>query len=77
MHFILFVSLAFGFFSDHEGCSIDAISFIDKACSGKTSCEYYVVGPDLAASQPCPRGVASYLEVRYECIKGRNVEAYE
>ena len=55
------------------GRSTDAISFLDKACSGKSSCEYYVVGPDLAATQPCPPGAAAYLDIRYKCIKGNAV----
>ena len=52
------------------GCFTDAISFLDTTCSGKSSCEYFVAGPDLLATQPCPRGTASYLDVRYKCIKG-------
>ena len=51
------------------GCSMDAMSYLDNACSGKSSCEYYV-GPDFAASQPCPKGTASYLAVQYECVPG-------
>ena len=53
------------------GCSTDAIPFLDKACSGKSSCEYYVVGPDLAATQPCPPGATTYLDVQYKCIKSK------
>ena len=52
------------------GCSTDATPFLDKACSGKHSCEYFVVGPDLAATQPCPPGAAAYLDVQYKCVKG-------
>ena len=52
------------------GCMTDAVPFLDKACSGKSSCEYVVPGPDLVATQPCPRGFTSYLDVKYECIKG-------
>ena len=52
------------------GCVVNAISYLDTACSGKTSCEYLVAGPDLAATHPCPKGQAPYLAVQYECIKG-------
>ena len=52
------------------GCSLDATSILDNACSGKSACEYYVPGPDLVALQPCPRGAASYLDIQYRCIKG-------
>ena len=53
------------------GCSTDAISFLDEACSGKAACEYKVPGDDLYATQPCSKDYASYLEVHYQCIKGR------
>ena len=58
------------FLTDAMGCSTDATPFFDKICSGKSACEYYVGGPELAAIDPCPRGAPSYLEVQYECIKG-------
>ena len=55
----------------YMGCSVDATSFLDKECSGKCTCEYYVAGPDLAATQPCPPGVTAYLDIQYKCIKGK------
>ena len=54
----------------HMGCSIDATSFLDSVCTLKQSCEYFVVGPDLLATQPCPPGLAAYLDVQYKCVKG-------
>ena len=57
------------------GCQIDAISYLDTACSGKSSCEYYVVEKDLALTHPCPTETASYLEVQYECVKGNTVNS--
>ena len=58
------------------GCSIDATSLFDKLCSGRSACEYYVVGPDLAALDRCPRGATSYLEIQYECLKGNAVHTF-
>ena len=55
------------------GCSIDATSLFDEVCSGRSTCEYYVVGPDLTALDPCPRGATSYLEIQYECLRGNVV----
>ena len=52
------------------GCSTNVIRLLDEACSGKVSCEYTLPNKDLFATQPCPRGVYSYLEVSYDCIKG-------
>ena len=48
---------------------VDATSFIDKACSGRTECDYYAVGRDLAATTPCAL-LQTYLEVDYTCISG-------
>ena len=61
-------------FADELGCSADVIKFLDNACSGKTQCDYYIPNEDVVATKPCPRWIASYLEVNYECIKCRSVK---
>ena len=58
------------FVPDTLGCFVNAIPFLDKACSGKKTCDYSLPSRELIATKPCPRGVASYLEVDYECVKG-------
>ena len=66
--FILYVRL------DELGCSADVINLLDHACSGMLSCEYPIHSKDLYATKPCSSTVASYssyLEVSYECVKGR------
>ena len=55
---------------DGIGCFVDATTFLDKACSGKMSCEYRVPGDDLYATKPCPKGLQPYLELEFECIQG-------
>ena len=57
--------------SDDLGCSVNALTFLDKVCSGKVSCEYLVAGEDLYATQPCPGHVATFLEIGYDCVKGQ------
>ena len=52
------------------GCSIDAVTFLDKACSGKESCEFFVANPELAATKPCVSDRYPYLEVEFQCIEG-------
>ena len=52
---------------------MDAISYLDEACSGRKNCEYLVVGQDLLLTKPCPAGASSYLYVKYECVKGKIV----
>ena len=58
--------------ADHLGCSVDVVTYMDKACSGQNHCEY-LVDQERYQIKPCPSGMASrlsYLEVSYECIKG-------
>ena len=58
------------FFSITElGCAVNAISFMDTACSGRQTCEYVVVGTDLGKTNPCPQELP-YLEVEYLCVEG-------
>ena len=60
--------------SDDMGCSVDALSYLDKECSGKTSCEYVSPGLDLYEIR-CTKDFASrsflYLETDYDCIEGK------
>ena len=53
---------------------MNAIALLDNAYSGQNSCKYKV-GEELYDTKPCPSEMASllsYLEVSYECIKGRS-----
>ena len=64
--------------TDHLGCSVDVITLLDKACSGKRLCEY-MVDKDLHATKPCPHGIATfvaYLEVSYQCIQGKMINSF-
>ena len=58
------------YISGHMGCSTNVVRLLDEACSGKIACEYTLPNKDLFATQPCQKGVTSYLEVSYDCIKG-------
>ena len=58
-------------FAGDLGCSVDALSFLDKSCSGKQNCRYFVGGDeDLVTTRPCSSEGSPYLEVDYSCIKG-------
>ena len=59
------------------GSSANVIRLLDEVCSGKSTCEYRHPNEDLYATQPCPKGVSSYLEVGYDCIKGKPYTLYE
>ena len=61
------------------GCSVDVITFLDKVCSGRTTCEYPVLSEELYATKPCSSSIlssASYLEVSFQCIQGERVYLY-
>ena len=45
---------------------------MDKACSGKSSCEYYVPQPDLYNIRCSDEGTSLYLSAIYGCIEGKN-----
>ena len=49
---------------------MDAVSYLDKVCSGRELCKYVAVDTDLGATDPCP-GLANYLEIDYTCITGK------
>ena len=62
----------FYYFPGQLGCSVSVLSFMDKICSGKSSCEYVVGSKGLDTMQPCSsQDVKAYLETDYECIKGK------
>ena len=52
----------------HLRCSVDALTELDKLCSGQPSCTFPVV--NLTHLNPCPADVTSYLEISYSCVTG-------
>ena len=59
--------------TDHGaiGCQHDVINILDVECSGKQNCSFEVPSVSLRKSQPCDRGLSSYLEADYRCVKGK------
>ena len=55
------------------GCAVDAITYLDTACSGKQMCRYVAVGTDLGQTKPCRAQLIPYLEIEYVCIEGKRV----
>ena len=64
------MTLRFYLSDDDLGCSVNALTYLDKACSGKPTCEYFAVDKELALTKPCPVGRQSFLEIQYDCITG-------
>jgi len=53
------------------GCGVSVLRQTDRMCSGRHSCEILVTHQTFDNPlTTCPRKLASYFEVTYECIKG-------
>ena len=60
--------------ADDLGCSTDALSVLDKACTNKHSCEYLI--PSELVLISCSKEIASmYLTASYECYEGKQYKA--
>ena len=53
------------------GCQSNVLPHFDQECSGKEACEALVFASFINAQSGCMKGLESYLEVKYECVKGR------
>ena len=53
-------------------CHTDVRHYLDEKCSGRQRCHVFVGTLDTIA-QPCLKDFKSYLEVKYECVKGESV----
>ena len=71
--FWLHTIFAFLYVSGDLGCSINALPFLDIACSGKNECQYISPQPDLYDAR-CTQDAAAdsslYLQTDYTCIEG-------
>lgn len=55
------------------GCSVDALPFLDRRCSGRDKCSIKLPDDALYNLQPCPRDVTSYLAASFTCLRGMYV----
>jgi len=56
-------------YGESMGCRADVRAQLDDRCSGRHNCTMLVAVFD-SMIQPCPRDFKSYLEIRYECVRG-------
>ena len=59
-----------GVYAESLGCQADVTAFMHSACSGRANCTLLVATMD-SVIQPCPKDFKSYLEITYECIRGK------
>ena len=58
------------------GCQSNVLAHFDMECSGKETCTIIVHDMYINAQGGCIKGLQSYLEVEYECVKGKHVQLY-
>ncbi len=58
------------------GCVADALSFMDRRCSGLPTCTLTLdyLNKDLREISQCPGDVISYMEIDHECVQGKAVD---
>ncbi len=56
---------------NYLGCAADVQRLVDRRCSGRSYCEFYIPDAELEALGECLSELKSYLEVTYTCIDGR------
>jgi hypothetical protein len=60
----------------HIGCSVDVLPLVDRQCSARRSCALTVLPENIlsiTSRHLCTEDLKSFLEVRYECVKGKLV----
>ena len=54
------------------GCSADVLSYMDRMCSGKQTCDVSVPNPALHQFKPCSsQQLTLHLEASYTCVSGQ------
>ena len=52
------------------GCDGDVKHILNEACQGKNTCNVIVPSKELLEASNCPKDLAQYLAVSYDCFKG-------
>ncbi|KAK2157023.1 hypothetical protein LSH36_200g02031 [Paralvinella palmiformis] len=58
------------------GCKNDVLYLIDKWCSGRESCEFYVLNKDLVEATTNCLDLIVYFHASYNCVEGKLVKHY-
>jgi len=53
------------------GCSADVLSYFDRVCSGRSTCDVSVASQQLYEFRPCPGQLMMYLEADYSCLTSK------
>jgi len=64
-----------GVYAESLGCRADVTAYMHSVCSGRSNCTLLVATMD-SVIQPCPKDFKSYLEITYECIRGKSVPQF-
>lgn len=55
------------------GCSADVRTIVSERCNGKQRCQIDMPDEGIKSSEPCHKGVGTYLETAYVCIPGKTL----
>jgi len=53
------------------GCSADVLAYVDRVCSGRSTCDVGVPNPEMNAFRPCSAQLTVHLEASYSCAAGK------
>ena len=54
------------------GCQSNVLTYFDKECSDKQTCDVLVFDNHINAQGGCIKGLQCYLEAEYRCVKGKH-----
>jgi len=55
------------------GCYANVLDIVGRKCSGRRQCVINVPDSDLERTMPCIEGLKMFLEVRYSCVEGTQI----
>lgn len=59
--------------ASERSCFIDVLSYVDKQCGGRRSCDITLPNRDLEMmTSSCSKELTQYLEISYHCQEGKN-----
>ena len=61
----------------HFGCATNQLSWLDRQCSGKSSCDIIITDVNFEGELPCTASLARYLETEYICQNGKCRTGYK
>ena len=58
-------------------CFGDVLSKVDRVCSGRPNCTFFLSVHEFRSSSGCHPGISAYLTTAHTCIAGRGTWLYK